>query len=443
MNDKRNDGLSNVLHRYSHQHIAHDDTFVPIPQVLTEYYESDGLFAKIIDAPAEEALRSGFSLGLNNAAADTFVENALECLDWAEKSTTAIKWARLYGGCLIVMLIDDGGGLESPVKANKIKSVDELLLFESAVVNPDLESAYTTRPRSGLATGLPEFYDISTARGSFRVHASRCLVFRNGILPEHSPRSTAQFWGVPEYIRLKSALANTQKSHDLSVRLLERSVQPIYSMKGLASLLTTESGENSVLKRLETIDLARGIMNSIAIDSDGESYDFKSFSFQGASDVVDSSCNLLSALSNIPQTILFGRSPAGMNATGQSDLENYYNFVERIQRQMLKYNLTKLLDVVFAAGVSSGQLEEVPAYRVKFNPLWSLSETEAATVAQQRAQTSLIKAQTSQVYVDLQALDPSEVRRGLAADEEYTIEELLDSDDDDLFLDDLDDDTTT
>ena len=125
------------------------------------------------------------------------------------------------------------------------------------------------------------------------------------------------------------------------------------------------------------------------------------------------------------------------------ELENYYNFVERIQRQMLKYNLTKLLDVVFAAGVSSGQLEEVPAYSVKFNPLWSLSETEAATVAQQRAQTSLLKAQTSQVYVDLQALDPSEVRRGLAADEEYTIEELLDSDDDDLFLDDLDNDTTT
>lgn len=115
MNDKRNDGFSNVLHRYS-QHNAHDDTFVPIPQVLTEFYESNGLFVKIIDAPAEEALRSGFSLDLNNATANAFVESELERLDWIEQATTAIKWARLYGGCLIVMLIDDGGGLESPVK---------------------------------------------------------------------------------------------------------------------------------------------------------------------------------------------------------------------------------------------------------------------------------------------------------------------------------------
>lgn len=45
---------------------------------------------------------------------------------------------------------------------------------------------------------------------------------------------------------------------------------------------------------------------------------------------------MLSALTNIPQTILFGRSPAGMNATGESDFENYYNFIERIQKQDVK-----------------------------------------------------------------------------------------------------------
>ena len=52
---------------------------------------------------------------------------------------------------------------------------------------------------------------------------------------------------------------------------------------------------------------------------------------------------MLSSLTNIPQTLLFGRSPAGMNATGESDLENWYNFVERIQKLMLKPNLLVLL----------------------------------------------------------------------------------------------------
>lgn len=127
-------------------------------------------------------------------------------------------------------------------------------------------------------------------------------------------------------------------------------------MKGLASLLTTDDGENQVLKRLQLVDTSRGLLNSIAIDSEGEQYDFKTFQFSGVKDVIDATCNMLSALTNIPQTILFGRSPAGMNATGDSDFESYYNFVEKIQRLMLKRNLRTLLDVVFRAGIASGDV---------------------------------------------------------------------------------------
>ena len=50
-------------------------------------------------------------------------------------------------------------------------------------------------------------------------------------------------------------------------------------MKGLASLLTTDDGENQVLKRLQLVDTSRGLLNSIAIDSEGEQYDFKTFQF--------------------------------------------------------------------------------------------------------------------------------------------------------------------
>ena len=52
--------------------------------------------------------------------------------------------------------------------------------------------------------------------------------------------------------------------------------------------------------------MARSILNSIAIDSDGEDYDFKTFSMAGVKDVLDSTCNMLSAVTEIPETILFG-----------------------------------------------------------------------------------------------------------------------------------------
>ena len=441
----REDGYVNLLNKYgtsqdnSEAYQFEREPIIPDMQ-LTGLYEGNGLFSKIIDTPAEEALKHGFDLNLKNDEVNAFVEEALDELEWEEKAATAIKWARLYGGALIVMLINDGGGLEQPVNWQNVKSIDELRVYERAIVQPDYSSLYR-QDYGGKGEGnrvskfgQPEFYYVSSVYGSFRVHESRCLVFRNGVLPEQTSNSIYRFWGMPEYVRIRRALRETVTAHTDSVKLLERSVQAIYSMKGLATLLTTDDGENQVLKRLNVIDTARGILNSLVIDADGENYDFKTFQFSGVKDVIDATCNMLSALTNIPQTILFGRSPAGMNATGTSDFESYYNFVEKIQRLMLKRNLRTLLDVIFRAGIASGAVEEEPDYKLEFNPLWSLSDTEQATVDQTKAQTAQIKARTAQVYVDMQALDPTEVRKRLASDEEFDVEDIISEgeDDDDL-----------
>lgn len=441
----REDGYVNLLNKYgtkqdnSEAYKFEREPVIPDMQ-LTGLYEGNGLFSKIIDAPAEEALKRGFDLNLKSDELNAFVEDALDDLEWEEKAATAIKWARLYGGALIVMLIDDGRGLEEPVDWEHIRSIDELRVYERSIVQPDYASLYQ-QDYGGKGVGnrvskfgQPEYYYVSSIYGSFKVHESRCLVFRNGVLPEQTSNATYLFWGMPEYVRIRRALRETVTAHTDSVKLLERSVQAIYSMKGLASLLTTDDGENQVLKRLQLVDTSRGLLNSIAIDSEGEQYDFKTFQFSGVKDVIDATCNMLSALTNIPQTILFGRSPAGMNATGDSDFESYYNFVEKIQRLMLKRNLRTLLDVVFRAGIASGDVAEEPDYKLEFKPLWSLSDTEQATVDQTKAQTALVKAQTAQAYVDMQALDPTEVRRRLASDEEFDVEDIISEDDEDDLL---------
>lgn len=441
----REDGYVNLLNKYgtkqdnSEAYKFEREPVIPDMQ-LTGLYEGNGLFSKIIDTPAEEALKHGFDLNLKSNEMNAFVDEVLDDLEWDEKATTAIKWARLYGGALIVMLIDDGRGLEEPVDWEHIRSIDELRVYERSIVQPDYASLYQQDyGGKGIGNrvskfGQPEYYYVSSIYGSFKVHESRCLVFRNGVLPEQTSNATYLFWGMPEYVRIRRALRETVTAHTDSVKLLERSVQAIYSMKGLASLLTTDDGENQVLKRLQLVDTSRGLLNSIAIDSEGEQYDFKTFQFSGVKDVIDATCNMLSALTNIPQTILFGRSPAGMNATGDSDFESYYNFVEKIQRLMLKRNLRTLLDVVFRAGIASGDVAEAPDYKLEFNPLWSLSDTEQATVDQTKAQTALVKAQTAQAYVDMQALDPTEVRRRLASDEEFDVEDIISEDDEDDLL---------
>lgn len=443
----RADGYVNLMTKYgtrrdpSENFIYQAEPMIP-DELLTEYYESNGLFAKIIDTPSDEAVKHGFQIkDLKDTEIENFVFGALDELGWDELSATAIKWTRLFGGAIAVMLINDGGGLDEPLNWKNIRSIDDIRVFDRSLIQPDYsnmffhgyESPFESR---GSRLGMPEYYDVFSRFGTFRVHDSRCLVFQNGILPENTTNTVYQIWGTPEYIRLKRALQDAEIAHGSAVKLLDRSIQAVYKMKDLSAELATEEGEDRVLRRLQTIDMARGMLNSITIDSEGEDYDFKTFQFTGISDVVDSACNYLSALSSIPQTILFGRSPAGMNATGESDLENYYNYVQAIQKRMLKKNIRYLLSVILQAGLATGEVDEVPDIDIEFNPLWSMSEQEQANIDQQKAATQQTRAQTAQIYVSMEAIDPSEVRKKLADSEEFDVETMLDEyEEEDLFAD--------
>lgn len=433
----RADGYVNAINRYG---TSKDDTeqyfYNPEPVVddslLEMFYENNGLFAKIIDTPAEEAVKHGFSIdGIEDEDLIRFYESAVDELDWEETAMTALKWARLFGGSLAVMLINDGHALEEPLDWRHIRSIDDIVVFDRSIINPDRTSMYKYDPQDPFCTrgsrlGTPEWYEINGPQGAFIVHDSRCLTFRNGVLPYNAQNETYQLWGVPEYVRISRAVRNAEIAHESAPKMLSKSVQPVYKMKDLAMELATEEGEDKVLRRLQAIDMARGLLNSITIDSEGEDYSFQSFGFAGVSDVIDSSCNWLSALTNIPQTILFGRSPAGMNATGEADFENYYNFVERIQKRMLRSNLRYLLSVIFTAGKHTGEVKKIPDINVSFNPLWSMSDTEEAQLESTKLQNEMTRASIAQTYIQNEVITPEEVRVQLGKEDDFDVESMLD-----------------
>jgi len=417
----------------THYHFQ-GDGLVP-DMLLTDHYMYNGLFAKIIDAPAEEAIKHGFDLGLKEChEASEYITESLDNLDWDENGASAIRWSRLYGGAIGVMLIDDGRGIDEPLDWDNIKAIEDIRIYERAVVWPDYSIMYninTAEPKKSNTGkfGMPERYFVNSIYGQFWVHESRCLIFRNGVLPERITQPYYRFWGTPEYLRIKRELRETVTTHSTSVKMLERSVQAVHAIKGLAGILQRDDGRDLVIKRLEAVDLARNILNTVTIDSEGENYDFKTFPLAGIKDIIDAVCNMLSAVTSIPQAILFGRSPAGMNSTGHSDFENYYNFVERIQRLMLRGNMRKLIDIIIRAGLAQGKLKEKPKIKLAFNPLWSMNEKDQVDVDGKKASTQKTKADTAKVYFDMGVLDPTEIRQGLAEEGEFNIEDLIEDED--------------
>ena len=176
-------------------------------------------------------MKRGFDIDYGDQDISEYVEARMDALNLEDAFVTAEQWARLYGGAIIVMLVDDGRGLEEPLDWQNAKSIEELRVFERSVVQPDHTTLGTFRFEDSMKNrerlGEPETYVVSSIYGYFRVHRSRCLIFRNGKVPEQTSSEDYRYWGIPEYARLKRALRECITSHQDGVKLLERSAQGI------------------------------------------------------------------------------------------------------------------------------------------------------------------------------------------------------------------------
>jgi len=376
-------------------------------------YETNGLFARIIDAPAEEAVKHGFELGGLDEDVSGYIFSKLDEIDGVKKMTDAMSRSRLFGGVIVVMMVDDGKGLEEPLEMRNVHRIVDLRVYDRTEAVPDYSSALDYHSDKPRRAGTPEFYDVHLAfGGGFRVHESRCLIFTNGKLASQSIYQQYLHWGLPEYYRIAKPLRDLMKAHDMTTKMLEKSVQPVY--KGnLRGTLSAAEGEQRISRRLSVINRLMGRFRYIGIDKETEDITFAQSNVAGVQEAITAAANLLSAASGIPQTILFGRSPVGMNATGEADLENWYSLVERKQMLCLKPNILKLLDVIVEEGLFSRKIRERPEIKLEFVPLWSMSEREQAEIDCLKAQTDDIKAKTAELYCKIGALEPEEVREGL------------------------------
>ena len=124
----------------------------------------------------------------------------------------------------------------------------------------------------------------------------------------------------------------------------------------------------------------------------------------GVAELLNVYAGRLAAIAGIPATRFLGRSPVGMNATGESDSENYALMVRAIQERDLTAPLRKL-DTVVAANAGILQDGEPPPY--EWISLMDVSEQDRATVARTYAEASAIA-------YDRGAMDENEVRERLS-----------------------------
>jgi phage-related protein (TIGR01555 family) len=173
-------------------------------------------------------------------------------------------------------------------------------------------------------------------------------------------------------------------------------------VKDLAMLLSAPEGKDALMRRVEVMDLTRSTFRSQYFDIE-EDFSRDVISFQGIPEVLYIIFMLISADTGYPITRLFGVSPGGMNATGESDMRNYYDGVRAAQT-------TEELPMILRIARIIHEWKNIPEPYIKFMPLETMNEKEQAEIDKVNADKDKLEADTYKVYIDMGALEPYEVR---------------------------------
>lgn len=418
---KRSDGWMNILSGLGQpgRDKTASTTFRACPQFcvgeLDELYRADGLTRRIIDIIAAEMMRQGFEI---DGDPEALIIGQLEQMNAYSKITQLIQWARLYGGAIILMGIADGRPLNEPVNENSIQGVTWMQVFDRWQCQVMFE--YMDTDFNSENYGYPLLYQINDYRtgANFIVHHSRVLRMDWCILPPRE-RNWNNGWGDSVVVSIYDELKNYGAAFANASAIMGDFVNGVLKMPGLSESLASNCNDQLIYRRLDMANLSKGVTNMMVLDGE-ESYEKLSTNVGGLSELIDRFMLSLSSVTAIPATLLFGRSPAGLNSTGDADIRNFYDMIKQYQELKLKPILEKLIFYIFKSKSGPTQGVEPKNWAIQFAPLWQNTEEQEAIVRRTVAETDAI-------YIDRGVLDPNEVAISRFGGDRWSMNTLIDT----------------
>jgi len=351
-------------------------------------------------------------------------KKVMQALDDVSAKTSiaqALIWARVHGGSLLFLGVNDGvADLSQPLNLDTIKSLDFMLVFDRWEVHIQETNSDIGSPDYGKPSVYMVQTTTETGQGigtSTLIHASRFIRF-DGVLTSRQRMSYNGGWSDSVYTRMEETLMDYGMAWHSVANLLSDFSQAVLKMRGLADAISQQES-NVVLDRMTAMDLCRSVARAIPIDADDEDFMRVATPMSGLPETLDRMMLRLASAARMPATLMFGQSPAGLNATGESDIRFFYDQIKASQEENLRPRLDRLLKVLFAAreGPTGGKEPENWSY--EFNPLWQ--ETD-----QQRAAVRKTQAEIDSIYIADGVLDVEEVAMSRFGGDTYSTETVLD-----------------
>jgi phage-related protein (TIGR01555 family) len=387
---------------------------------LENLYFGDAYASRVCKTVPEEALRRGFGLKIEmddeasqhgpsgsregGASADIQAASSLmaqlDAMHVPAKMIEAWTWGRLFGGAALLVGANDGKDPAEPLDLDTLQSVDYVSVVDKRWLFPIDWFRDPMRPNFGEPSVYQMNRQGAVSIDARRIHASRIIRF-DGAMTNPQRRFANQGWSESELQRVYTALKKFNGAYEAVELLLQEASQGVLKIKNLFSMLAQDN-DDRLKKRLVAMDMGRSVARAIMLDADGEDFErVEVGALSGLPDTLGKFIILLSGAAEIPVTVLMGQAPAGLSATGDSDIRTFYDRIDSQRRNYLKPRLLRLATMFCAAknGPTGGV---VPRLDVAFPSMYALTPQEESDMRQKQAQTDA-------AYIQAGVLTPEEV----------------------------------
>lgn len=347
-------------------------------------YRSSWIVGQLVDVVAEDMTRAGISITSDLPPDDEKkLDQAMDAMRAWDMLCDTIKWGRLYGGAIAVMLID-GQKMETELNVDSIGEgqFKGLLVLDRWLVQPTLNQLVQDY---GPDMGMPKYYDVvadSMALKRQRIHYSRIIRIDGVDLP-YWQKISENLWGQSVIERMFDRLVAFDSTTQGAAQLVYKAHLRTYKIEKLREIIGLGGPAlEGVIKQIEFMRRFQSNEGITLMDATDE-FEAHQYTFAGLDDVLIQFSQQLSGAAQIPLVRLFGQSPAGLNSTGDGEMKQYHESINKEQERRLRMPLTRLLDVT-ARSVLGKPMPE--GWSFTFESLQRMNETEKADTALKTAQ---------------------------------------------------------
>jgi len=326
-------------------------------QELVDIYEG-WLGRRIVDLLPKESLKRGWDIYCPSWEPDkiNLLKKYDEHLGTKELLLSALKSERIFGGSLIVALTNaTWGAMRNPIPDYLphnsllcLRMFDAWQAYAARInfMNPLADDflmpiTYTIGSAGIVALKQTGVKDEELFLTGAIVHHSRVERFGGEFLPWYE-RQRNLYWGQSILSNVYEAVRNAGIVDSAIASLLFRASVPVLSVDDLLGIVADDEATAAFLKRVNLMNYQMSNNNMAIIDTKEKLENFEVGAFSGLDQILERFYTTVSAATGYPVTKLVGTSAKGLDATGEGDMNNYYDMIEEYQSSGAKPHLMSL-----------------------------------------------------------------------------------------------------